>query len=78
MSTPTPEVCPRTASHGQLVERPGTTREQRWSGTWLDCPDPLCGTTVLLMSDELRAQLATQACHVGLARRRYKTDGTRA
>jgi hypothetical protein len=57
-------TCPR---HGALVQRPDAqqTPEQRWCGTWYDCPGyqyggHRCGRTVLVPSAELQTQLGTE------------------
>lgn len=48
--------CPSSAEHGRCVYRPGRTREQVWCGTWYDCPDPRCHSSVLFPSYELIRQ----------------------
>lgn len=52
------ETCPR--HHKRLVARPvpGQTQEQRFCGTWYDCPIPGCQQkSVLIPSKALLAQL---------------------
>lgn len=53
--------CPQ--GHGQMVLRDppgGHTPEQRWCGTWYDCPPGQfhCRSSVLLPSPDLRAPYA--------------------
>lgn len=46
---------PRCPVHGcQLEYRPGRTPEQRFCGTWYDCPYPGCAHSVLFPSEELQ------------------------
>jgi hypothetical protein len=51
---------PACITHGVMELRPtnGQTHEQRFCGTWYDCPK--CSSSVLLPSSELLAQLKTQ------------------
>ncbi len=45
---------PRCPVHGcQLIHRPGGTQEQRYCGTWYDCPVGGCYYSVLFPSVEL-------------------------
>ena len=45
---------PRCPVHGcQLEYRLGETKEQRFCGTWYECPYPSCTYTVLFPSEEL-------------------------
>lgn len=48
--------CPAQPEHGALVERKSLTPEQAWCGKWFDCTR--CMSSVLLMSDELKASHA--------------------
>lgn len=64
MTETLPEPVPRCERHGPMRLRPlaGQTREQLWCGIWYDCAFPTfrCGTSTLIESKELRAQLAEQ------------------
>ena len=46
--------------HGTMAMRSlePQTYEQLWCGVWLDCVAPGCGSSRLLVSDELKAQNA--------------------
>ena len=46
--------------HGEMDPRPmgRQTNEQRWCGTWFDCP--ACHSSILVPSTALEVQLATQ------------------
>lgn len=56
--TKKPPKCP--LGHGPMIDRP--LKEQndthRWCGAWFDCSQ--CRSSVLIMSDALKAQLAEQ------------------
>lgn len=52
---------PRCPTHNTPMHyRPPRSREQAFCGTWYDCDTPGCSCSVLLLSQELQAQLATQ------------------
>jgi hypothetical protein len=48
----------KTPGHGQMYLRPVThqSEEQKWCGTWYDCPQ--CTSSVLFPSGELQALAA--------------------
>lgn len=47
--------CPNP-EHGEMMLRPAKhqTQEQRYCGTWYDCPEPGCSCSVLIPSKEIR------------------------
>ncbi len=53
-------TCPSSEEHGQLILRSQDyqTYEQKFCGTWYDCP--VCRSSVLFESPELKAQLDEQ------------------
>jgi len=53
-------ICPTSASHGEMILRQqlGQTYEQKFCGTWYDCPK--CSSSVLFQSKELQEFLKSQ------------------
>ena len=53
---------PKCPTHNVYMElRIGQSQEQRFCGTWYDCPAYKCACSILLPSPELQSQLEMQA-----------------
>lgn len=54
----TSHLCPSNAAHGEMELRPESkmTQEQRWCGTWYDCPR--CHSSLLVPAPALEVQNA--------------------
>jgi hypothetical protein len=62
-------VEPTCSKHGATMARRTQvgTKEQAWCGTWYDCTDPHCRTSVLLHSAELESSHAEQRAALAAA-----------